>query len=153
MYSPRVIPHRPCGRAHSPPTWAWYEQLQPEDLESGSEYCSDNAMEAGEDNEEYNEDESGSEDSSHIVHVNGEHLAQEEDDSEEMRSVENNLNHTHTHKDAGSFSPSATPTLKDLDGSDNEEQASRLTSEMKGKQKPVDPPAKEPAPIQPMKIR
>jgi hypothetical protein len=29
---------RPRGRAYSPPTWAWYEQLDPEDLESDRSY-------------------------------------------------------------------------------------------------------------------
>ena len=83
MYKNGAIPHRPCGRAHSPPTWAWYEQLQPEDLESGSDYCSDSAMEDNEDEGSFNEDESGSEEDDRSDNAGGRMVTQEEDDSEE----------------------------------------------------------------------
>jgi len=148
MYNPRVLPYRHCGRAHSPPTWAWYEQLQPEDLESGSECCSDSEMEDREDDGEYNEDESGTEDEGHIVDVERERMTQEEDDSEEIRAVERNLT---------SDSPTETNVMdnaKEGNGSENEkEPVPRLTSEMKGKQKAVELTAEEPIPVQPKKIR
>jgi len=151
MYTNGVIPHRPCGRAHSPPTYAWYEQLQPEDLESGSEYCSDSAMEDAEDEGEYHGEDSGSEDDDRCEDVEGNTMTQEEDDSEEMRSVEAKL--ARTPGESGTFAASRTANLKDVDDSDNETAAPRLTSEMKGKQKAIDSPKEEIIPVQPKKIR
>ena len=52
--------HRPCGRAHSPPTWAWYEQLQPEDLDLDEDSDGEHDEESGSDSEG-DESESGSE--------------------------------------------------------------------------------------------
>jgi len=143
MVNPRVLPHRPCGRAHSPPTWAWYEQLQPEDLESSSDCCTDEGTEDGEHDEDYHEDDSCSDSESHIASVEGKrHMTQEEADSEEMRSVENDL--IRNQDDEDSCSTSEVKALKGSSESDNE-QAPRLTSEMKGKQKAVEFSIEEPS--------
>jgi len=150
MLNNGVSSYRPRGRAHSPPTWAWYEQLQPEDLESGSEYCSDSAVEDV-DERDYNEDEYGSEEDERSDDGEGRLMTQEENDSEEMRSVEANL--TRTTEESGPFTTSGTANLKDEDGTDDEQTAPRLTSEMKGKQKAVEPPKEELVPAQPRKTR
>jgi len=152
MYKTGVIPHRPCGRAHSPPTWAWYEQLQPEDLEdSGSDCCSDSAMEDVEDDVDYHEDESGSEEDEHGEGADRHDMTQEEDDSEEMRTVEANL--VRTAGEGIPFPTSSTASLKEFDGSDDDQTAPRLTSEVKGKQKATDAPKEETVPVQPKKMR
>lgn len=152
MYNPRVLPYRSCGRAHSPPTWAWYEQLQPEDLESGSEYCSDSIVEDDEEEEgEYNEDDSSSESEGQIIDVERDRAAQEGNDSEEMRSVEKDLGRTRASPDTNTHSEQS--IVKDKPESDDGEQAPRLTSEMKGKQKAVDPPNEEPVVAQVKRVR
>lgn len=151
MFNPRVLPYRRCGRAHSPPTWAWYEQLQPEDLESGSDYCSDDDIEDDEHDANYHEDDSCSDNEAHIVVVDGKRLmTQDEADSEEMRSVEIDLNRNR--EDEESVSKTEVKTLKDSEESDNE-QTPRLTSEMKGKQKAVDFPTEEPISAPPKKTK
>src|ERR1700744_1956941 len=92
MYNSRVLPYRHCGRAHSPPTWAWYEQLQPEDLESGSEYCSDTNREDDDEEGEYNEDDSDSESEGQIVDVERDRVNQEgSNDADNMHPVEKRI--------------------------------------------------------------